>query len=265
MPLHETHTHHLKNGISIDLAHLPKGTFFMGSDAKEAFDNEKPVHEVAITRDFYLGTYPVTQAVWLAVMGGENPSYFKGMNRPVERVSWLDIMEGDPDQEGSEGFLQKLNREFPVTDPELRGYQFRLPTEAEWEYAARAGQPCTYAGSNKLKEVGWYTHNSHGETKPVGLKKPNAWGLYDMSGNIYEWCQDWFKAGYYKDCFRKGTVEDPHGPDSGPYRVFRGGGFVNTARFCRVSNRFDNLPPFRYPYVGFRLVLAPVSVDRQVL
>jgi len=229
----------------------------MGSEEKEKLIwKEDPIHEVKLS-PFYLAEFPVTQAVWLAVMGGENPSRFKGMNRPVERVSWLDIVEGDPDQEGSEGFLQKLNREFPVTDPELRGYQFRLPTEAEWEYAARAGQPCVYAGSNKLKEVGWYDQNSHGETKPVGLKKPNAWGLYDMSGNVYEWCRDWFSDSYYKECFDQGVVENPPGPDSGHFRVLRGGFFDSAARRCRVSFRIGFHPARRIHFVGFRLVLAP--------
>jgi len=253
----DIYTHRLNKDTSYDLAFIPNGKLLMGNEGREAFDDEKPVHGVEITCGFYIGIYPVTQAVWLAVMGGENPSYFKGMNRPVERVSWLDIMEGDPDQEGSEGFLQKLNREFPVTDPDLEGYQFRLPTEAEWEYAARAGQPCVYAGSNKLKEVGWYNQNSHGETKPVGLKKPNAWGLYDMSGNVYEWCQDWFDESYYEVCSKKGTVEDPHGPDSGPLRVVRGGGFGHAARYCRVSRRDGYHPATRLLNVGFRLVLAP--------
>ena len=151
----------------------------MGSEDEEAYDDEKPVHEVVLS-DFYIGKFPVTQALWNAVLK-DYPSFFNGDSRPVERVSWED----------TQVFIKKLN--------ELTGRAYRLPTEAEWEYAARGGRQSKgykYAGSNKLKEVGWYWENTHFETKAVGLKYPNELGIYDMSGNVREWCQDWFSNEY---------------------------------------------------------------------
>jgi formylglycine-generating enzyme required for sulfatase activity len=140
--------------------------------------------------------------------------------------------------------------------PNSKGY--RLPTEAEWEYAARGGkegvaQNFKYAGSNKLKEVGWFDTNSHQETKSVGMKAPNILGLYDMSGNMREWCWDWWNADYYEDCAKKGTVKNPLGSDKGGHRVFRGGSWFNDAVICRVSSRYLSTPTFRNITLGFRL------------
>ncbi len=253
-----TYTHRLANGISFDMARIPKGEFRMGSQDADANDDEQPVHHVRITHDFYMGIFPVTQAVWKAVMKGDNPSYRVGNDRPVEQVSWNDIVRGDAEKPETRAFLDGLNQDSAPTEEELKGWQFRLPTEAEWEYAARAGTSYTYAGGDKLKEVGWYNHNSHRETKPVGLKKPNAWGLYDMSGNVYEWCWDWADyENYYRECQEKGRVDDPAGPNSGDHRVIRGGFYFDSPRDCRVSRRYSNGPTNRSHVVGFRLVLSP--------
>ena len=148
-----------------------------------------------------------------------------------------------------------------MNDETVRSY--RLPTEAEWEYAARGGNKSKgykYAGSNKLKEVAWYWENSHDETKDVGLKFPNELGLYDMSGNVWEWCQDWYSKEYYEECQKEGTVINPAGPKNGVYRVLRGGGWSNTPQYCRCTNRNLNPPEYRINNVGFRLVFSLQSV-----
>ncbi len=212
------------------------GTFQMGATAEQgsdAYDDEKPVHSVILS-DYCIGKYEVTQAQWEAVMGS-NPSEFKGDNLPVERVSWKDVQE----------FIAKLN--------EKTGKTYRLPTEAEWEYAARGGnksQGYKYSGSNEIDEVAWYLENSGDATHPVGQKQPNELGLYDMTGNIYEWCQDWY-GGY-----SSGSQTNPSGPANGSYRVLRGGSWNSNARQCRVSNRGYNYSSLRYSYRGFRLVLG---------
>ena len=183
--------------------------------------------------NFSIGKYPVTQAQWREVMGG-NPSYFKDCDDcPVESVSWLDVQD----------FLKKINQQ--------TGFKFRLPTEAEWEYAARGGNQSKdylYAGSNDLDEVGWYWKNSGGKTHPVGSKKPNELGIYDMSGNVWEWCWDW-----YGD-YLPGAKKDYAAPEEGDYRVIRGGSWFNDAEGCRAADRGYNTPTNRCLNVGFRLV-----------
>jgi formylglycine-generating enzyme required for sulfatase activity len=201
---------------------VPAGEFMMGDN-----DNN-PIHRVKISQGFELGKYEVTQALWEVVMGS-NPSYFKGATLPVENVSWEDVQQ----------FLSRLNAQ------DTR-YQYRLPTEAEWEYACRAGTTGDYAGS--LYEMAWYGDNSGGKTHPVGEKKPNAWGLYDMHGNVWEWCADWYGN------YQKGVVTDPRGPSTGSYRVYRGGGWGNPAAHCRSANRRSNSPGYRTYNLGFRLV-----------
>jgi formylglycine-generating enzyme required for sulfatase activity len=162
---------------------MPAGTFTMGSPASDpnAYDDEKPAHQVTISKPFYMGKYEVTQAQWKAVMGSENnPSYFKGDSLPVDHVSWRDVQE----------FIQKLNRR----EEQASGVFCRLPTEAEWEYAARAGTTTLYSFGDdaaELDDYAWYAGNADHTSYPVGQKKPNAWGLYDMHGNVSEWCQDW--------------------------------------------------------------------------
>jgi len=257
---------------------VESGTFIMGNE--EGYSFEKPEHLVKITTPIYIGMYPVTQAVWKAVMGADhNPSRFVGDQRPVEQVSWHDIVEGGQDEGVPEAFLYRLNENFASKIP---GYQFRLPTEAEWEYAAKGGhktvlsaeqvqsflttnQPTaadlymTYARSDQLKEVGWYDKNSHKETKPVGKLKPNELGLYDMSGNVWEWCQDWYDGDFYEKCKKQGIVKDPVNDEGGQYRVARGGSWILGAGHCRVSDRINWYPTARGGSIGFRLVLALVQ------
>lgn len=170
-----------------------------------------------------MGEFLVTQELWEAVMG-DNPSSFQGHKRPVEQVSWEDITQKD-------GFLERLNKRVVFTEgspfSRPKGTIYRLPTEAEWEYAARGGQKSCgfpmYSGSHRINEVGWYEENSHSETKPVGLKLPNELGIYDMTGNVWEWCHDWFDADYYQKCLQKGVVKNPLGAEKGQFRVNRGG------------------------------------------
>ncbi|MCR5574330.1 MAG: formylglycine-generating enzyme family protein [Bacteroidaceae bacterium] len=222
------------NGVSFTMVQVEGGTFMMGAsdDDSDAFSNERPQHEVTLS-SFAIGQTEVTQALWMAVMG-ENPSYFKGDDRPVEFVSWNDCQT----------FIQKLN--------ELTGKNFRLPTEAEWEYAARGGnqsQGYKYAGSNNLGNVAWYIDNSGYTAQEVGTKLPNELGLYDMSGNVLEWCQDWY--GDYSST----AQTNPQGPSTGSDRVLREGSWLNFARSCRVSHRFHDSPSYRSNNLGFRLAL----------
>ncbi|MEM6261916.1 MAG: formylglycine-generating enzyme family protein [Bacteroidota bacterium] len=210
------------------------GSFQMGSDDQEAFPRERPVHPVSVS-DFYLGQYPVTQALWEAVIG-KNPSRFPGKNRPIERVSWEDCQV----------FCAKLR--------ELTGQPYRLPSEAEWEYAARGGhlsQGFLYAGSEDLDEVDWYDQRGGYGTQPVGLKQPNELGLYDMSGNVIEWCEDDWHTTY--DGAPKNGRPWIDTPERAPYRVYRGGFWLSTAGSCRVSYRHFLTPGFRFDFLGLRL------------
>lgn len=226
------------NGVSFEMIAVKGGTFTMGGTAEqgsEADSAEKPTHSVTLN-DYYIGKFEVTQKLWRAVMGN-NPSYFKGKNLPVEQVSWNDVQE----------FITKLNQKTSAN--------FRLPTEAEWEYAARGGNKSKgykYSGSNIIDTVAWYkqTTNASG-TKPVGTKSPNELGIYDMSGNVAEWCQDWF-GGY-----SSGSQTNPTGAVTGSPRVLRGGSWSILARYCRVSYRNFNNPGSRSNRNGFRLVLIP--------
>ncbi len=240
----------LTSGFSFDMLLVKGGSFRMGSEAEDANAWEKPAHPVKLS-PFYIGKFPVTQALWKAVMDGEdNPSYFQGDQRPKTDVSWEDI---------DQLFLPKINDHIISEGLSFpKGTSLRLPTEAEWEFAALGGihsKGFTYAGSNKLKEVGWFDHNSHSETKPVGLKFPNELGLYDMSGNVWEWCNDWYGIDYYAECLKKGPVENPLGPKTGASRVSCGGCF-NIARNCRPSSLDYGSPGGRYNDLGFRLALS---------
>jgi formylglycine-generating enzyme len=234
------------------LLHVPGGEFLMGSadDDTDAYDWEKPAHRVRLD-DYYIGEFPVTQDLWEAVMN-ENPSYHKGPRRPVEQVSWNDI---------NKKFLPALNE--ITAKPEKQG--FRLPTEAEWEYAAcggpyRKSEGYLYAGSDLLAQSGWYDENSGNETRDVGLLLPNALGLYDMSGNVWEWCADWFSEKYYAECKAKGLVSNPLGPSKGGDRVYRGGCCFTGAQFCRAACRGHGVPASSYHNLGFRLVISLQSV-----
>ena len=181
-----------------------------------------------------MGKYEVTQALWQAVTG-KNPSKFKGDYLPVEMVSWDDCQE----------FIGKLNS--------MTGRKFRLPTEAEWEYAARGGKKsrsCQYSGSSNIADVAWYKDNSGNKTHPVGTKQANELGFYDMTGNVWEWCQDW----YYS--YVSSSQTNPRGAVSGSCRVYRGGSWYYNARCCRSSYRYCAAPDCRYYYLGLRLVLS---------
>ena len=227
--------------VSFEMVYVQGGTFQMGATAEQgsdAYGDEHPVHNVTLS-DFHIGKYEVTQGLWKEVMG-ENPSNNKaGDNYPVETVSWEDCQR----------FIEWLNNR--------TGLRFRLPTEAEWEYAARGGRKSRgykYSGTTyDLESVAWYDGNSGNETHPVGRKSPNELGLYDMSGNVWEWCQDWYGS------YGSSAQTDPMGLQSGAGRVFRGGGYISVsgARYCRVSCRADFGPGGRDSSIGLRLVLVP--------
>ena len=218
-----------------EMVYVEGGTFTMGATSEQgsdALDGGKPAHSVTLD-GYYIGKYEVTQKLWKAVMGS-NPSDFKGDNLPVENVSWDDVQE----------FLRKLNA--------MTGKNYRLPTEAEWEFAARGGNSSRgykYSGSNSLGSVAWYYDNSGDRTHAVGTKSPNELGIYDMSGNVWEWCQDWYGS------YSGSSQRNPQGPNSGSSRVFRGGCWSYDARFCRVSIRGYNTPGYRLNHLGFRLAL----------
>ena len=223
-------------GVSFEMVRVEGGTFRMGATSEQGsdvWDNEKPVHSVTLS-GYYIGKTEVTQALWKAVMGS-NPSKFIGDNLPVEMVSWDDCQE----------FIRELNA--------LTGQNFRLPTEAEWEFACRGGNNSRgykYSGSNNLGSVAWYDGNSGNKTHPVGTKAPNELGIYDMSGNVWEWCADW-----YGD-YSSGAQTNPTGPYGGSNRVYRGGSWNYDVGRCRSSNRDFYYPWIRDIILGLRLALS---------
>ena len=224
-----------KNSIGMKLVWIPPGEFEMGSDHGES--NEKPIHTVKISKGYYMGIYEVTQEQYQEVMG-TNPSHFKGDHLPVETVSWNDAVK----------FCENLTQK--------EGKTYRLPTEAEWEYACRAGTTSKYSfgdSESQLVYYAWCSQNSGMKTHPVGTRKPNAWGLYDMHGNVWEFCQDW----YAKDWYSKGPAENPLNERYGDNtsRVIRGGHWGTHAYTCGVADRPYNYPTGRYSGIGFRLVL----------
>ena len=217
------------NGLNLKMIFVEEGTFAMGSNDGDS--DERPVHNVTLDL-YYIGETEVTQAQWRAIMG-TNPSYYTGDNRPVENVSWNEAQE----------FCDKLSA--------LTGKKYVLPTEAQWEYAARGGNKSMgykYSGSNTIGDVAVYYDYSHSNVKS---KKPNELGIYDMSGNVYEWCSDWF--GNYSSS----PQTNPQGPSSGSRRVLRGGSWFDSASNCRVALRYYNSPSSRYDNYGFRVVCIP--------
>lgn len=221
-----------RNSLGMDFVLIPAGEFHMGFD--DGDEDEKPVHLVRITKPFYLGKYQVTQGQWQAVMG-DNPSHFKGdPNRPVERVSWEDTQE----------FLRRLSKK-------EGGKPYRLPTEAEWEYAARAGSTGAYCFGNdvsQLERYAWHSANAEGTTHPVGLLKPNVWGLHDVHGNVWEWVSDWYDETYYQ----QSPTDDPQGPEQGSARSVRGGSWLYHPRYARASRRYGSGPGSRAVTYGLR-------------
>lgn len=287
------------DGIKFDMVECPAGNFTMGCTDEEFINdyfikiinneghlrshgfiyNEKP-HQVMISKPFYIGRFEVTQSLYEHIME-ENPSTFKGANKPVERVSYEDIAiskepiikkvkilkEGRPlnpldymnaptrDEVVATGtvcFLERINKLLENQIPP--GYKFDLPTEAQWEYACKAGISKNFVITD---EVGWYDTNSDGTTHEVGQKKPNAWGIYDMHGNVLEWCRDWYSE-YKKDSSNEIEI-DPTGVDVGGYRVYRGGCFTRGSSFCRSSVRTPCIPRAKTEEAGFRLALVPVE------
>ncbi len=222
----------IHNSLGMQLKHLPAGTFTMGED--------EDAHEVTLTKPFYIGVYEVTNAQWKQVMGNV-PSNWKDDDRPVEQVSWEDAVE----------FCKKLSA---LPEERKAGRVYRLPTEAEWEYACRAGSTTDFSFGDKealLGDFAWFSDNSGNSTHPVGQKQPNAWGLYDMHGNVWEWCSDWYGE------YPQGSVTDPQGPSDASGRVNRGGSWNFTAGHCRSAFRDGNGPSSRGSSLGFRLALSP--------
>jgi formylglycine-generating enzyme required for sulfatase activity len=238
--LDSTKTIDMGNNIKMELILIPADEFEMGSPEsdKDRFSNEGPAHKVKISRQYYMGKYEVTQEQYTAITG-TNPSVFSGTKRPVEDVNWVDAT----------AFCNLMSSKY--------GEIFRLPTEAEWEYAARALSPARFSfgdddGYLDLLDYAWFDKNSLNITHPVGQKRPNLFGLYDMYGNVAEWCSDWYDGNYYQSS----PTIDPNGPAEGTERVYRGGGWINTARSCRSTFRSSLTPGNnKIPYLGFRIVM----------
>ncbi|MFZ7111220.1 MAG: formylglycine-generating enzyme family protein [Desulfatiglandales bacterium] len=215
--------------------YVPPGRFMMGDTFGDGFENELPVHPVQMDA-FFMGKYPVTQAQWEVLMG-TNPSKFKSRLHPVEQVSWADTHR----------FIEELTKADNGT------FRFSLPTEAQWEYAARSGgREERYAGGGDVDAVAWYEDNAGESTRPVGLKAPNGLGLHDMSGNVWEWCQDNFQS----DAYRRHHPQNPVFTGKGPDRVIRGGSWNLDAWSVRCARRFSFREDFLAPGLGFRLVMA---------
>lgn len=229
-------------GVTMELVRIEAGEFLMGSPKSEEgrYEQEGPQHRVKISKPFYIGKYEVTQKQWQAVMNN-NPSAHKGDDRPVEKISWYECEE----------FCKRLSQKV--------GQAVRLPTEAEWEYACRAGTTTRFSFGDSdavLGEYAWFDEKRGGNTHPVGQKKPNAWGLYDMHGNVWELCQDWHAWDSYEN--RPNPDTDPTGPGTGIARVHRGGSWLNGPRLCRSAFRGGPLPEFRSLDGGLRIVVVGI-------
>ena len=243
----------ITNSIGMKLVLIPKGTFMMGSpESEQGRKEDENQHEVTISKDYYLGVSEVTQGQYEKVME-KNPSHFQGAivgnenaDLPVENVSWDDAVE----------YCKKLSE---LPDEKKVGRVYRLPTEAEWEYSCRAGSKTAYSFDDEeglLSEYGWFRRNSSDRTHTVGLLEPNAWGLYDMHGNVWEWCSDWYEE------YPKGAVSDPTGAKEGSLRVDRGGSWRYEAAVCRSAIRLRVNPSFRDDRSGFRVALSPSGIPK---
>jgi formylglycine-generating enzyme len=260
-----THRHPLPSAQHIDFILVEAGSFIMGFDVEDPWAGEEIYHKVTLNAPFYLATTPITNAQWQAVMGAANPnSRFQGSDNPVENVSWNDIMLDGQEGGDKKSFIERLKA------CKLPGFDFTLPTEAQWEYAAKGGHKTKlstqeekdwqsikpsdrytlYAGSGLIKEVAQYDNNSKQATQPVGRKRPNELGLFDLSGNVWEWCLDSQRT-YSKQAY----VDTPAGI-KGTFRVVRGGSWFHEPRGCRVSNRYGDDPDDRWSNTGFRLALS---------
>ena len=250
----------LSSSVDLDMVWINSGSFMMGASENELGkkNDEEPQHKVTLTRSYWIGKYEVTQAQYKAIMGS-NPSSYNGDNNPVEFVSWRDATN----------FCAKLTACEKAAGRLPEGYEYNLPTEAQWEYACRAGTTTSLnSGKNltseyecpNMSEVGWYEYNSNSATHPVGQKRPNAWGLYDMHGNVSEWCLDWYGESYYSNS----PVTDPEGPSTGSNRILRDGGWDDRASLCRVAFRYRIYPDYCYSDVGFRVALVPVRTQASV-
>lgn len=226
----------LENSIGMKLTLLPAGTFMMGQPGDNTYETP---HEVTLTKPFYMGVHEVTNAQWKRVMAGV-PSKWKDDDRPVEKLNWMQAVD----------FCAKLSA---LPEERKAGRVYRLPTEAEWEYACRAGTNTKYSfgdDESRLGEYGWYDGNADSQSHPVGQKKANAWGLYDMHGNVWEWCSDLYAV------YPEGAATDPKGPEKGSDRAFRGGCWGNAAAYCRSAYRYGYQPQYQHDYLGLRVALS---------
>ena len=242
----------LSSKIENNLIFVQGGIFQMGSN--NGSNDEKPVHSVTVS-DFYIGKYEVTQKKWKEVMGN-NPSSFKGDNLPVEKVSWYDAVEFCNKKSRAEGLTPCYTGSGKNIKCNFSANGYRLPTEAEWDYAAQGGNNSkgyTYAGGNTIGTVAWYTDNSGNKTHPLGTKQSNELGIYDMSGNVWEWCNDWYDEDYYS----RSPKDNPKGPSSSSCRVLRGGSCSDNDYYCRIAFRDSNKPDGCFYDNGFRVVRTP--------
>lgn len=261
------------NSTGIEMLLVPPGEFVMGMSVgdEEAMDDERPAHEVTITKPFYLGRTEVTQGQWIKIMG-YNPSYFQEANYILPNASEHEAMVAElmqtgytqqqaNEKVGTEGVVEVPAASWPLetvtpadAEPFLRKCGLRLPTEAEWEYACRAGSRTVRPG--ELDEIAWFTENSEGRSHVVATKKANALGFYDMLGNVWEWCSDWYGSDYYSACEYGAT--DPKGPAQNDFRVARGGSWDHVAKNCRSSFRENHyMPDPRITDFGFRVARNP--------
>jgi formylglycine-generating enzyme required for sulfatase activity len=248
MLTHAYVAHSAEDPFLHEMVRITGGTFIMGSPVTETgrSPNEGPQREVTVS-SFYIGRFPVTQEKFESIMG-TNPSMFRGLNMPVERVNWFDAVEFTNRLSVASGLqpAYTINGQNVTWNRDANGY--RLPTEAEWEFAARAGTQTPFSGGNTIGNTGWHFGNSAARAHPVGQRPPNPWGLYDMHGNVVEWCWDWL--GPYPS-----TAEvNPIGPATGTHRVYRGGSWRFAAHQARSAFRFGNHPHLRLDFIGFRLV-----------
>ena len=249
-PVNKNFTLFLSDVASLNMIWVEPGSFGMGSPENEiGRSNDEKLHQVILTKGYWLGMSEVTQGQYKTVTG-ENPSGTQGMELPVEKVTWFEAIS----------FCTKINELEKIAGRLPEGYEYSLPTEAQWEYACRAGTSTPLNSGkelspNNMDEVGWYQGNSYLQTHPVETKQKNFWGFYDMHGNAWEWCRDWYSSTYYEDA----VMVDPKGPETGARRVLRGGSWSESMEDCRSAVRYYFNPNERANYAGFRLALVPVE------